>query len=109
MVPEQVVGPAPLVARRADVRVAVGEEAAVHELHALGPAAQALPERDQIRADAQRMDDAELQARLVRQVDHALGLGEAHRERDLDQDVLAVLEREPREARRAARSGWPGR
>jgi hypothetical protein len=97
VVPKQIVGPAAPVSGRADVRQAMREEAAMREGEPLGSVREALAQRNEIGADAQRMHDAESRVPLLGERDDGRRIREAQRERDLDEDVLAVLERASRE------------
>ena len=88
--PQQVVDPAPLVARRADVLETMDEEPAMDVPDVLGATGESLPQRSPFLAEAHRMDHTQGEPEALRLDDDLLRVGVAHGDGNLHQGRLAV-------------------
>ena len=90
--PQQVVGPAALQTRRSDIGHAVDEEPALDVTDPLFAAVDPLDDGQPLLSEPHRVDHTQGQALLLRGGDDPLGAVEVHRDRNLDQGVLAVFQ-----------------
>src|ERR1700722_13093959 len=93
VMPKQIVGPIALQPRGADIGQTVDEEPAIDQPNMLLARRQALSQSLALRAEAPGMAEAENALALLRCRRHAFGIGEIHRDRYLDKDMLAMFER----------------
>ena len=93
VVPEQVVGPAALQPGGADVVQPVDEEPALHVADPLLAGPDPLHDGQPLHPVAHRVHHAEGQPALLGRGDHGLRALQVHRDRDLHQHVLALLQR----------------